>query len=470
MSELDRLLEAARQAEPEPLGEAAMDALIANARRSSARATAVDRVLGEARRAEPDPLTERELRSMAQRAAMTGRARHRRWTRRRVMATSALAATLAAAAVTLIVLEPRIDPPVAVTEGAPREVPSEPTDLDLPTGDRLVAASGARFEVELPDARVRSVRLGGGAMLFDVRPIDEGRFSVSTPNARIVVLGTVFSVQASERATTVWVYEGAVRIEGADGETAVVEAGGVLHLGAGEAGADALATAGREAALRRVPADPIAAATLAAATPPDPPASDRAEPSREPRVARDPAPRVEAPSERALAPPAEPRTPADVRALIASGEAGRALAIAEEAVARGETDPWRMLEGDALRVLGRFEDAASAYQRAARDLPAPRRQQAGFLEARVRMTELSDEPGALRALRDAEVTRNGSVLRERGMALEVQLLTRLGRDAEAAAIAADYLRAYPEGPDAESMRARASSDAEDTGGDAPPDP
>ena len=128
-----------------------------------------------------------------------------------------------------------------------------------------------------------------------------------------------------------------------------------------------------------------------------------------------------------------------------------------------------MLEGDALRVLGRFEDAASAYQRAARELPAPRRQQAGFLEARVRMAELSDAPGALRALRDAEVTRIGSVLRERGMALEVQLLTRIGSEAEAAAVAADYIRAYPEGPEAESMRARASPASEDTGGDVPPD-
>lgn len=450
MSELDRLLASAREAEPAPLGEAAVETLIANARRS---VTAAERVLEEARQAEPEPLTERELRSMAQRAAMTGRARHRRWTRRRVMATSALAATLAAAAVTLAVLEPQADPPVVVT--AQPEAVSEPTDLDLPTGDRLVAASGARFEVALPDARVRSVRLGGGAMLFDVRPIDEGRFSVSTPNAEIVVLGTVFSVEASEGATTVWVYEGAVRVEGADGEARVVEAGGVLHLGAGGAGEDALAVVGREAAARRVPADPSSA--LAEARPldaPDPPA----EPSSDvaPRAVRDRAPRAPAPPEPALA-PAEPRTPADARALIASGEAARALLVVEEALARGETDPWRMLEGDALRVLGRFDAAALAYQRAARELPAPRRQQAGFLETRVRMSELSDAPGALRALRDAEVTASGSVLRERGMALEVQLLTRLGRHAEAAAIAADYLREYPEGPDAESMRARASA-------------
>lgn len=459
MGELDRLLAAAREAEPAPLSPAETLALVERARRGAA--TPVERMLEEARRAEPDPLSERELRSMVQHAAMTGRARHRRWTRRRVMAASAMAATLAAAAVTLFVLERGpIDPALATT--APPEA-AEPTDLDLPTGDRLVAASGARFQVELPEPRARRVELGGGSMLFDVRPLEGGRFSVTTPNARVEVLGTVFSVRATERATTVWVYEGAVRVRSPSGAR-VLSAGGVLHLGEGEAGEDALAEAGREAAERRearraevaaavIEERPTAQAEPEARVVPAVVDTPSAPPSREPRprVARE-----AAPDEAAAVPPAS-ATPAEVRALIAHGDRARALEAAREAIARGETDPWRMLEGDALRALGRFEDAAAAYRRAAAELSPPRRQQAGFLEARVRMAQLDDPDGALRALRDADVTRAGSVLRERGMALEVRLLAQLGRRAEAASVARDYLRDYPDGPDAEAMRARASS-------------
>lgn len=80
--------------------------------------------------------------------------------------------------------------------------PDEPADLDLPTGDHLVAAPGARFRVDLPEARRRRVHLDDGAMLFDVRRIDGGRFTVSTPLTDVTVLGTVFSVFASARATT----------------------------------------------------------------------------------------------------------------------------------------------------------------------------------------------------------------------------------------------------------------------------
>ncbi|HEY8431925.1 MAG TPA: hypothetical protein VIL20_26290, partial [Sandaracinaceae bacterium] len=180
MSELDRLLAAAREARPDFLAEHEVEAMVRAAKR---RASSLERVLAEARRAEPDPLTAEEVLAMAQRAAMTGRARHRSWTRRRIAAICTVAATAAAAAVTFAILAgeqangPAGDVPPAVAAG--------PTDLDLPTGDRLVAASGARFEVALPAARVRQVRLRSGSMLFDVQPLEGGRFSVSTPVARI---------------------------------------------------------------------------------------------------------------------------------------------------------------------------------------------------------------------------------------------------------------------------------------------
>ena len=453
MLDLDRLLEAARAAEPEPLSDAEAEALVRGAREAR---PSLEQVIVAARGAEPDPLSDEGLSAMVERAAMTGRARHRRWSLTRVMGAAALAA---AAAVATFALSPGAPLPA---DSAPRPVlarDTEPTDLALATGDRLVAGSGARFDVHLPEPHVRRVRLGGGSMLFDVRPIEGGRFTVSTAQARVHVLGTVFSVRASEDATTVWVYEGVVRVEGPEGAR-VVRAGGVVHVGEGEAGVDALAAAGREAAARR--STPLA---LREPRPEAPPRQERAPvrpaPQRAsaPRSDRRPAPRPPStprPSEPSSPPPL---TPADVRARIARGEAAQALVTIESALARGEQDPWRMLQGDALRASGRFDEAAAAYRRAAAELAPPRRQQAGFLEARLRAARLDDADGALRALDGAGVTRQGSVLRERGMALEARLLVRLDRHADADQVARAYLRDYPEGPDADAMRARVGTPA-----------
>jgi hypothetical protein len=155
---------------------------------------------------------------------------------------------------------------------------------------------------------------------------------------------------------------------------------------------------------------------------------------------------------------AEPRLSFDeARALIAT-EPARALAEARRATQSGDVDPWRMLEGDALRALGRIGEAADVYGQAARELAPPRRAQAGFLEARLRATDLADAEGALSALRGAGVTAPGSPLRERGLALEADLLARLGRSAELANVATQYLRDYPEGPRADAMRAHAIVD------------
>ena len=56
----------------------------------------------------------------------------------------------------------------------------------LPSGDRIVAEAGSRFDVEsvAPDARV--VRVDEGTVLFDVKPLTEGeRFEVEVPSHAI---------------------------------------------------------------------------------------------------------------------------------------------------------------------------------------------------------------------------------------------------------------------------------------------
>lgn len=451
MNDLDRLLEQARAAEPDPLDDATVEAWVRDARVAASRETAaedhaespLDRLLAEARGAEPEPLDELAVRRMAQRAAMTGGARHNTWTRRRLMFAAGAAAALAAAAVTLSVL-PDSTAPTRTAAPVPRPTapePSEPTDLELPTGDRIVAAAGARFGVEMARPEERRVRLSGGSMLFDVCSLEGGRFSVNTPNAEVLVLGTVFTVHATDEGTTVRVYEGRVQVRGHD-EERVVHAGGMVHVGGGEPRSDSLAREGREAARER---------GLAQATPTPEPVADRSavRSERRPSVAPRPAPQREA-----QAPVEVPVEAADVRLWIARGDAARGLEEARRQTGRGRVDPWRMLEGDALRALGRHAEAADVYRRATVELSPPRRQQAGFLEARLRASELDDPAGALRALRDAEVSGAGSPLRERGLALEAQLLTRLGRHAEVREIAESYLADYPEGSQAEQMRGR----------------
>ncbi len=135
-----------------------------------------------------------------------------------------------------------------------------------------------------------------------------------------------------------------------------------------------------------------------------------------------------------------------------------ALVEARARISGGETNPWRMLEGDALRALGRSREAADVYRYASEELGSPGREQAAFLEARLRAGPLGDPDGALRAIRRAGVLSPGSLLRERGMATEVELLHRLGREAPRRAAVERYLAAFPNGPSAAAFAASLPTD------------
>ncbi len=395
----------------------------------------LDRLLEEARRLDPEPLDDAALDRTVARAALAGRARHGAWVRRRAILAMALGAAAAAAALHLALAPAEPAPPPAAvaarsTEASPGEAIERPrTDLALPTGDRLLAEEGTRFHVEMATERERRIRLSHGSMLFDVQPLEGGRFTVRTPTAEVVVLGTVFTVTTGPEGTVVRVYEGRVEVRHHDR---------VDHVAAGELASVTPAPRPDTAA----PSPPL---------PPDPLAPDARRAARSRRPAPAPTPEepstARAPRERPAPPPAP--SVAEVRSWIAAREGPRALAEARRHVDGGELDPWLLLEADALRALGRGDEAADAYARAAERLPSPRAEQAGFASARLRTApEL-----ALRALDAGRVTEPGSPLRERGLALRVDLLGRLGRSAEQRAAADAYLASYPTGSRAESMRA-----------------
>ena len=257
----------------------------------------LDELLRQAREAEPDDLHPAEVERAISHAAVAGRARHRSWALRRVTTVAGVSAALAAAAAVLWMLGPSASPtnpePTVAEPSTSRAVVDDespspeaasddaaPSVLELDTGDHLLATREARYTVQRATRRERRVQLGAGSMLFDVRPIEGSSFTVVTADARVVVLGTVFTVQADAGGTTVRVYEGRVQVEH-EGQIRLVERGGSTRVGDGRAAhdVDPLREAAREAAAAR-----LTAAEHATAAPPSIPTRP-AQSQRRPRRA-----------------------------------------------------------------------------------------------------------------------------------------------------------------------------------------
>ncbi|MEM9192318.1 MAG: FecR domain-containing protein [Myxococcota bacterium] len=103
---------------------------------------------------------------------------------------------------------------IALSDDEAEEGPTATvTELELPSGDRLIATDGARFRVARDQGR-REIELRSGAMLFDVAPLEAGEsFVVRSPGLDVVVQGTVFSVEVrpdGEATPVVRVFEGEV--------------------------------------------------------------------------------------------------------------------------------------------------------------------------------------------------------------------------------------------------------------------
>lgn len=379
----------------------------------------------------------------------------------------------------------------------------------LPTGDRLVATAGARFEVESATEERRYVSVSRGAVLFDVEPLTrEQRFEVVTDHLRVEVRGTVFSVETLEDRSVVRVYEGSVEVvqgavrhrvrarrmwvsnrqatrpvdtgplstageEAARRREAVAVVEGDEAVGATESGDDIelpppvadLATPGLAADLgaedvdsssgslssqltENGPAPAVGGATRSPVNPDEEVPSSREGTEGESSVSPT-EPAVSARPEGQDVPPHRPQTLAETRQMLLRGESAGALAIAQA----NDGGEWRMLEADSLRGLRRFEEAATAYDRAATQFQGARSSHAGYLAAYVRSRHLGDSAGALTSLDRSGADRPGSPLAERAIALRARVLHQTGRTSEARRVAATYLERYPEGGMAEWMRA-----------------
>lgn len=93
----------------------------------------------------------------------------------------------------------------------------------LPDGSTMILDAASRVSVNFAGSR-RMVQLEEGAAQFDVRHDPERPFEVHTPQARMVALGTLFSVDHLTDASELRVYEGRVGLETPFGTRSTVPA------------------------------------------------------------------------------------------------------------------------------------------------------------------------------------------------------------------------------------------------------
>jgi len=316
----------------------------------------------------------------------------------------------------------------------------QPSRLSLPSGDQLIAAEGAAFDVRSAAPQRREVALQRGQMLFDVARLGQGqRFDVVTPDARVSVLGTVFTVEAVDGRTVVRVYEGHVEV--AHGAQRIRLRVGEHFVSDG----------------RRVPIDPLRREALAAAgrrhrAPPVAPVAPvvielAAQPAAPPSAASIPTP------------PAQSRPPLPVTVAAARGELqqGRVQRVltATAAAIDGRRPPlgqWYLVHADALLRDRKPRPAAAALESAAAYLHGEPSRDAAHRAALAYAEQLGDPARALHVLKASGVLGPDKFVHARGMELWVRLLVSLERRWEASAVARRYLRTYPHSPEAPAMR------------------
>ena len=411
----------------------------------------LDALLGAARRAEPPPLSkltaERMLQVAVDKSALVPARRRSPWATALPWAS---VVALAAAALLLAIFQG--DPSRLVVEQGGR-----PLRLSLRTGDALLVGGGSTLEVAEQTAARRAVTLSRGTALFDVAPLRPGeRFEVRTPDALIRVVGTVFSVQVEGGRTLVFVHEGKVDV----GDTRVVAARAWASAGSVPEGPAPFAADARAAVQARQAASAPAAQVKAL------------RPSVRPQVAAaidDGGVGAASVTAGERLPVAEARPPAKAsapvgessssrlelaRGWLRAGDPARALQLLSSGAAQRPME--RLLAADALRALGRFSQAATAYQALAADSVDPLRAQAAYGAAELLLRTLKDPAACLRVLDAHQLDDERALLRERASVLRMDALLALGQKAEARRAAQKYLEREPETETSQRVRKRVS--------------
>jgi len=223
----------------------------------------------------PPPMGDRAAAIDAIERALRGRAR-RRWQRRWVLPSLAVAAAAAAAGVVLVIGSNRVGvqgggpPPVGLRSGGVDLSPGAelrgPGSFEIAAGTRLRLEEQARARV-IEAGPSRRFRLREGALHAEVAKLRPNqRFVVETPDAEVEVRGTRFEVTVGAPAvrcapatqTSVAVEEGIVAVRFAGHEVA---------LGPGQSWPDCSVPVGAVSAVQRADGAPAATAKLASKEP-----------------------------------------------------------------------------------------------------------------------------------------------------------------------------------------------------------
>ncbi len=310
------------------------------------------------------------------------------------------------------------------------EAPAGLVEHRLAAGHRIQATAGATLAIEDAPGQVR-VRLREGEAAFDVARGSD--FVVEAGDWTVRVTGTVFTVARDGDAVRVAVYEGSVEVD--DGAAAVALTAGQVH---GEAATDPRIVAlARAAARRRLGA--VAEAGSPGSSPgrlPGGAAEGPAEES-EPHAPTGAGGRGSILGEEPAAAPVEPpgeATPASrpvaslearARRALAARDYDAALRLADAALAVRPSSARHLIRGDALRGLGRTDDALAAYRRGASTGSAGDRATGGLEAARLLLAN-----GRRAEARDA-LERSGALRDGSPVLLPARrLLARMERDPE----------------------------------------
>ena len=316
------------------------------------------------------------------------------------------------------------------SQSADRAEAAEPVeasaDVRLPTGDRLLSATGTHYDV-VSTAPDRVVALTEGDVLFDIESIAGGSFVVDAGDTQVRVLGTVFSVKRTAAGVAVLVYEGRV---------AVTDASGQRVLGAGEfwaSNGSLVDAAWREASEARWNAIQSESATRLAA------------------------PESTAPSEPESAPEPEQveAEPEEARALLLRREYRDVLEIAQAELDENQNSAqWMTIAADAYRGLQDWESAARAYRSSISLVAGTRRGQMGYAAAQIYADRLHRPHLALAALEEGRATSAQSMVEERARSLQIRLLEDTNQRAELEDAVDAYLARFPDTYTARRLRNR----------------
>jgi len=350
----------------------------------------------------------------------------------------------------------RLEPGDAISRGLPVRVEDGGrARLVLPGGTSIEASSGTRMTLTAEDGS--AIRLDGGHAVIAVAPrAGSGMFRAVTPDAEILVHGTVFSVTVDPgRDTTVRLHEGEIRlvcggrsVTMQPGHQVVAGATGLLSLvayGADGHGFDA------NLAPHVVPPPPLRPGPALAAADGrrdgihengdgdvlDDPAED------DPVFTNGPAPRPPAMARSA----ARGREPETVYERVAEQQRMQhheeAVALTDDAWKRSAPSDVDLLfrRARSLGRLGRWAEAVEVYGRIA-GMDRERRGEAFYLAADA--SSRSGDFAAAVALADRAIAAGGPNA-DHAWSVKFGALTGMERYGDAAAAAAAYLASHPAG-------------------------